>query len=75
MKRITVAQHERALAWKNKTFARVLEPGKHWLIAPMSEVQAQLYDLTVLEFEHPRVDFLVKEARDTMAPAPFHHSW
>jgi hypothetical protein len=66
MKRITVAQHERALVWKNKTFAGVLEPRKHWLIAPMSDVQAQLYDLTVPEFEHPRVDFLVKEARETM---------
>ena len=66
MKRITVAQHERALVWKNKTFAGVLEPGKHWLIAPMSDVQAQLYDLTVPEFEHARVDFLVKEARATM---------
>lgn len=66
IKRITVAQHERALVWKNKTFAGVLEPGKHWLIAPMSDVHAQLYDLTVPEFEHPRVDFLVKEARATM---------
>jgi len=66
MKRVTVAQHERALVWKNKTFAGVLEPGKHWLIAPMSDVEAQLYDLTVPEFEHARVDFLVKEARATM---------
>ncbi|NJO12158.1 MAG: slipin family protein, partial [Gammaproteobacteria bacterium] len=66
IKRITVAQHERALVWKNKTFAGVLEPGKHWLIAPMSDVQAQLHDLTVPEFEHARVDFLVKEARATM---------
>jgi regulator of protease activity HflC (stomatin/prohibitin superfamily) len=66
MKHITVAQHERALVWKNKTFAGVLEPGKHWLIAPMSDVQAQLCDLTVPEFEHARVDFLVKEARTTM---------
>ena len=66
MKRITVAQHERALVWKNKTFAGVLEPGKHWLIAPMSDIQAQLHDLTVPEFEHARVDFLVKEARETM---------
>jgi regulator of protease activity HflC (stomatin/prohibitin superfamily) len=66
IKRVTVAQHERALVWKNKTFAGVLEPGKHWLIAPMSDVQAQLYDLTVPEFEHARVDFLVKEARATM---------
>ena len=42
IKRITVAQHERALVWKNKAFAGVLEPGKHWLMAPMSDVQAQL---------------------------------
>lgn len=66
IKRITVAQHERALVWKNKTFAGVLEPGKHWLIAPMSDVQAQLHDLTVPEFEHARVDFLIKEAGATM---------
>lgn len=66
IKRVIVAQHERALVWKNKTFAGVLEPGKHWLIAPLSDLQAQLYDLTVPEFEHARVDFLVKEARPIM---------
>jgi regulator of protease activity HflC (stomatin/prohibitin superfamily) len=66
IKRITVAQHERALVWKNKTFAGVLEPGKHWLIQPLGEVQATIYDLTVPEFEHARVDFLVKEARPSM---------
>lgn len=66
IKRFTVAQHERALVWKNKTFAGVLEPGKHWLIAPMSDIEAQLYDLTAPEFEHARVDFLVKEARAAM---------
>ena len=64
--RVIVAQHERALMWKDKTFAGVLEPGKHWLIAPMSVVQAQLFDLTVPEFEHARVAFLVKEARPIM---------
>lgn len=66
IKRVIVAQHERALVWKNKTFAGVLEPGKHWLTAPFSDVAIQLYDLTVPEFEHPRVDFLVKEARPLM---------
>lgn len=66
IKRIIVAQHERALVWKNKTFAGVLEPGKHWLTAPFSDLAIQLYDLTVPEFEHPRVDFLVKEARPVM---------
>lgn len=66
IKRVLVAQHERALVWKNKTFAGVLEPGKHWLIKLPGSVEVQLYDLTVPEFEHARVDFLVKEARPIM---------
>jgi hypothetical protein len=32
----------------------------------MSDAQAQLYDLTVSEFEHVRVDFLIKEEGATM---------
>ena len=66
MKRVWIAQHERALVWENKMFSGVLEPGKHWLIKLFGTVEFQVYDLTVPEFEHPRVDFLVKEARPTM---------
>jgi regulator of protease activity HflC (stomatin/prohibitin superfamily) len=66
MKRVWIAQHERALVWENKMFSGVLEPGKHWLIKLFGTVEYQVYDLTVPEFEHPRVDFLVKEARPTM---------
>ncbi|GFE81823.1 hypothetical protein GCM10011487_38230 [Steroidobacter agaridevorans] len=66
IKRVIIAQHERALVWKNKTFAGVLEPGKHWLIAPFSDVAIQLQDLTVPEFDHPRVDFMLKEAQPLM---------
>jgi regulator of protease activity HflC (stomatin/prohibitin superfamily) len=66
IKRVTVAQHERALVWKNKTFAGVLEPGKHWLVQPFGQIETQVYDLTMPEFEHERVDFLVKEARLVM---------
>ncbi|HEY5755726.1 MAG TPA: slipin family protein [Steroidobacter sp.] len=66
IKRVLIAQHERALVWKNKTFAGVLEPGKHWLTAPFTDVAIQLFDLTVPEFEHPRVDVLIKEARPLM---------
>ena len=66
MKRVWIAQHERALVWENKMFSGVLEPGKHWLIKLLGTVEFQVYDLTVPEFEHPRVDFLVKEARSTM---------
>lgn len=66
MKRVWIAQHERALVWKNKSFAGVLTPGRHWLFEPFSQVETQVYDLTVPEFEHPRADFLVKEARKTL---------
>ncbi len=66
IKRVTVAQHERALVWKNQRFEGVLEPGRHWLGAPFTAIEVQLYDLTVPEFEHARVDFLMKEARDTI---------
>ena len=66
MKRVWIAQHERALVWENKMFSGVLEPGKHWLVKLFGTVEFQVYDLTLPEFEHPRVDFLVKEARSTM---------
>jgi hypothetical protein len=44
-------------------FERVLEPGVHWLGAPFGGLKVEVYDLTVPEFEHPRVEFLVQEAR------------
>ncbi|MGH7485692.1 MAG: slipin family protein, partial [bacterium] len=65
-KRVVVAQHERALVWKNRRFERVLEPGVRWIFDPLKRVEVQAYDLTVPEFEHPRVDFLVKDAREAI---------
>ena len=64
LKRVTVAQHECALVWKNRSFERVLEPGVHWIFEPLARVEVQTYDLSVPEFEHPRVDFLVQDARE-----------
>jgi regulator of protease activity HflC (stomatin/prohibitin superfamily) len=63
-KRITVAQHERGLLFRDRSFEAVLEPGVHWI--PRSRTEVQVYDLTVPEFEHPRVDFLVQDARETV---------
>jgi regulator of protease activity HflC (stomatin/prohibitin superfamily) len=63
LKRLTIAQYERALVWKNKSFAEVLEPGTRWLFDPFKRTEVQTYDLSVPEFEHPRVDFLVGESR------------
>src|ERR1700742_2514575 len=66
IKRVAIAQHERALVWENKSFAGVLEPGRHWLFKPFRDVEIQVRDITVPEFEHPRLDFLLKEARPIM---------
>lgn len=66
IKRVTIAQHERALVWKNGIFWRVLEPGVHWLAAPLARLDVQRFDIGVAEFEHARADFLVKEERATV---------
>jgi regulator of protease activity HflC (stomatin/prohibitin superfamily) len=66
MKRITIAQHERGLLFRNRSFEAVLEPGVYRTFDPLKRAEVQVYDLTVPEFNHPRVDFLVKEARGTI---------
>ena len=66
VKRITIAQHERGLVFRNRSFKTVLEPGVYRMFDPAHRTEVQVYDLTVPEFEHARVDFLVKEARATI---------
>ena len=66
IKRVTIAQHERGLMFRNRSFKAVLEPGVYRIFDPLKRTEVQVYDLTVAEFEHARVDFLVKEARATM---------
>jgi regulator of protease activity HflC (stomatin/prohibitin superfamily) len=65
-KRITIAQHERGLVFRDRSFETILEPGVHWLFGPFARIDVQVYDLAVAEFEHPRVDFMIKEARETI---------
>jgi regulator of protease activity HflC (stomatin/prohibitin superfamily) len=67
IKRITIAQHERGLLFRNRSFETVLEPGVYRIFDPLKRTEVQVYDLTVPEFEHPRVDFLLEEARETVA--------
>ena len=66
VKRITIAQHERGLVFRNRSFKTVLEPGVYRIFDPANRTEVQVYDLTVPEFEHARIDFLVKEARATI---------
>lgn len=64
IKRLTIAQHERGLRWKNGSFVGVLGPGVYWDLDPWGRVQTQVYDATVPEFEHPRLDVLLADARE-----------
>jgi hypothetical protein len=64
--RITVAQSERALLWRQGRFAGILEPGVRWIFQPFACVAVQLYDLSVPEFEHPQIDELLAQDRPTM---------
>lgn len=64
--RLIIAQYERALVWKSKRFAGILEPGVRWIVTPFANIAVDLYDITTPEFEHPRVDLLLKEARADM---------
>jgi regulator of protease activity HflC (stomatin/prohibitin superfamily) len=66
IKQITIAQHERGLVFRNRSFKTVLEPGVHRIFDPLKRTEVQVYDLAAPEFAHPRVDFLLKEARETI---------
>jgi hypothetical protein len=39
IKRLTIAQHERGLRWKNGSFVGVLGPGVYWDLDPWGRVQ------------------------------------
>jgi hypothetical protein len=64
--RLTIAQSERALLWRQGRFAGILEPGVRWILQPFERIAVQLYDLREPEFEHPRLDELLQQARATM---------
>jgi hypothetical protein len=64
--RLTIAQSERALLWRQSRFVGILEPGVRWVVQPFASIAVQLYDLRVPEFEHPRVDEMLMQARATM---------
>jgi regulator of protease activity HflC (stomatin/prohibitin superfamily) len=62
MKRITIAQYERGLLFRNRSFEAVMEPGVYWMFDPLNRTEIKVYDVAVAEFEHPRVDVLITEA-------------
>jgi len=63
VKRLILAQHERGLLFRDRAFETILEPGVHRFFDPLKRIEVQVFDLTEPEFAHPRMDFLIKDAR------------
>jgi hypothetical protein len=64
LKRVTVARHERALVFRNRSIKTVFEPGVYWMFDPLGRTDVQVYDVSEPEFAHPRLALLLKEYRD-----------
>jgi len=67
MKRLKVAQYERALVYRDRNLEAVLTPGKYWL--SRRKLDVTLYDVSVPELNLPRADVLIAEARGLLEPA------
>jgi regulator of protease activity HflC (stomatin/prohibitin superfamily) len=64
IKRVTVKKNERGLLLRNGDFERVLQPGTHWLFAPIDTLRVELFALEQPAFTHGLADYLMaKEQR------------
>jgi regulator of protease activity HflC (stomatin/prohibitin superfamily) len=68
LKRLSVAQYERALVFRERSLERVLTRGAYWLWDPLGRLTVQMYDATMPELALPRADVLVAEARALLEP-------
>ena len=68
LKRLMVAQYERALVFRERSLERVLTPGVYWLWDPLKRLAVQMYDVNTPEVVLPRADVLVAEARALLEP-------
>jgi regulator of protease activity HflC (stomatin/prohibitin superfamily) len=58
--KIVIAENERALLFRRRSFERVLSPGVHRIRRWPGEMRVDRYDVTNPEFAHPLGEFLVK---------------
>ncbi len=63
LKRYVIAQHERGVYFKDRSFVKILEPGIYRLFDLKDRVAVKVCDLTVAEFFDPHIDVLLKENR------------
>jgi len=58
IKRVIIAENERALVLRNRSVEKILEPGIYWL---WGNTQVQVYDLSQAEFAYPKIDSLLEQ--------------
>jgi len=59
IQRVTVKKNERGLLLRNGDFERVLQPGTHWLFAPLDTLRVELFALEQPAFTHSLADYLL----------------
>jgi regulator of protease activity HflC (stomatin/prohibitin superfamily) len=61
IKRIVIAKHERGLYLKDRSIAKILDPGVYWIFDPLGRVKIDVYDITEPTFKHAFEDVLIKD--------------
>ena len=61
-----LAENERALMFRKRSFEAVLKKGEHRFIDLLNNINIETYDISEPEFEHELLGVLLKEHRDVM---------
>lgn len=64
LQRVTIAQHQCALRLRDGMIETILEPGVYRVFNPLNRVRIEVFDLSVPEFNHAHLEFLLKERAD-----------
>lgn len=67
VKRIVVAEHERALVYRDRRLQRVLGPGQYWLLGLPGQLKVELHDVSVPLFRAEQAEILMQTAGRLLA--------
>ncbi|NOX59568.1 MAG: slipin family protein [Planctomycetes bacterium] len=59
---VELADHERALVWKDRRLAYILGPGRHAFWNEPYDIEVETFDTGMLRFEHPKLEAIVSFA-------------
>lgn len=65
-KTIDIADNERALLFDRDRLKTVLSPGQHRLFTFGRKLRLEKFDITSVQFEHPKLKFLVRQYRELL---------